>query len=331
MRNEAFSRFGVGFLIGLLATTGTAAQNGSSPGQPTTSEAPDSWSLDRSRLLFTGRRESTADLYLLDRATNRTRRLTHFGGVDSGANSGRVSPDGQRIAFQVRRGKDYDIHIMDLAGGESLNVTRHPDYDVLPTWSPDGRRLGFMSTRGFEPGDIGPFPGHVYVVNTDGTGLKRVTNEPLTSSLGPSDWCADGATLLIARVEGERPDLFLLEVESGRERRLTATSEGESSAVFSHDGRRIAAHAETADESQIVVMDLDGARRRAVTAGPGLRYYPRWSPDDRWIVFTASETGDQYDLQAVEVATGAVVELLATSEDEREGEWLPASGGSAKW
>jgi TolB protein len=212
---------------------------------------------------------------------------------------------------------------MDLAGGASENVTRHADYDVNPAWSPDGRRLAFMSTRGFALGSLGPFPGHIYVLAIGSDSLRRVTREPLTSSLGPSDWSSDGAGILMARVVDGRLDVFLLDVANGAEVRLTDAPEAEYAATYAHAGDRIAFHAEGDSGSQIVVLDLKTGERSTVTHGSGYRYTPEWSPDDEWLMFTASGAGDQYDLRAVRIADGVVVDIVATPEDEREGQWLP--------
>ena len=159
-------------------------------------------------------------------------------------------------------------------------------------------------------------------MNSDGSGLTQVTHEPLTSSLGPSDWSADGTQLLMARVVDSSPSLFALTVASGRERQLFKAEQSGYSAAFSHDGQRIAFHAETASGSDIVVSRLDGTARTAMTQG-GFNYSPRWSPDDEWILFTASDDGQQYDLRAVHMADGKKIVLVATDEDEREGDWLP--------
>jgi Tol biopolymer transport system component len=281
------------------------------------------WSIESAAVLFTGRRDGLTDLYVLDRSTDRTRRLTELGTAEGGANAAAISPDGRRLAFQVRRNTDYEIHVMDMEGGESENVTRHPEYDVSPAWSPDGRSLAFMSTRGFELGGLGPFPGHIYVKVLGTDSLRRITNEPLTSSFGPSDWSSDGATVLIARVVDGSPDVFLLDVVSGAEIRITDAAEAEYSATFSHAGDRIAFHAEGESGSQIVVLDLVTGERRAVTDGSGYRYAPVWSPDDQWLLFTSSQDGEQYDIQAVQIDGGLVLDIVSTPEDEREGRWLP--------
>ena len=191
----------------LFAVGGWAC--GESAGKPpATGEPIPVWSMDSARILFTGSRNGTSDLHVLDRATGTTRQLTAMGTPEGGVNGGQVSPDGTSVAFQVRRGSDYDLYVMELAGGLPRNEVRHAAYDVNPVWSPDGGRLAFMSTRGFEPGVLGPFPGHIYVLDLAQRTVDQLTAAPLTSSLGPSDWSADGASILFAQVVGERPDVL---------------------------------------------------------------------------------------------------------------------------
>ncbi len=64
-----------------------------------------------------------------------------------------VSPDGKLVAFSVRdtdveanRGR-YDIWIAAVDGSATRRLTRHPDNDTSPAWSPDGSAVLFLSTR----------------------------------------------------------------------------------------------------------------------------------------------------------------------------------------
>ena len=54
------------------------------------------------------------------------------------------SPDGQKIAFQSRHGRQFDIHVMNADGTGKRNLTRHRANDGLQSWSPDGRRIVFL-------------------------------------------------------------------------------------------------------------------------------------------------------------------------------------------
>ena len=57
---------------------------------------------------------------------------------------------------------------MNADGSGQRNLTRNPANDSDPTWSPDGRRLAFVSDR---DGDL-----EVYVMNADGSGQRRMTH-----------------------------------------------------------------------------------------------------------------------------------------------------------
>jgi len=58
------------------------------------------------------------------------------------------SPDGQWIAFSSEdQHANSEIFIIPSTGGEAYNVSRHPDFDENPVWSPDGKRLVWGSHR----------------------------------------------------------------------------------------------------------------------------------------------------------------------------------------
>jgi dipeptidyl aminopeptidase/acylaminoacyl peptidase len=64
-----------------------------------------------------------------------------------------VSPDGRTVAFAVRdtdldanRGR-FDIWLAQLDTGATTRLTTHPENDMDPQWSPDGKWVYFVSTR----------------------------------------------------------------------------------------------------------------------------------------------------------------------------------------
>jgi Tol biopolymer transport system component len=63
-----------------------------------------------------------------------------------------------------------EVWMMDADGGHPRNPTNAPSFDAWPNWSPDGKKLVFGSNRrngnNFD----------IYVVNADGSDLRRITN-----------------------------------------------------------------------------------------------------------------------------------------------------------
>jgi len=86
------------------------------------------------------------------------------------------SPDGTWIAFRklVAGESSYSLWVMDATGAAQRVPVHGAGTPLSPAWTPDGRLL--FNT------DLGS----VYVVNLDGTGLKRLTNESGTTDSGPT-------------------------------------------------------------------------------------------------------------------------------------------------
>ncbi len=90
-----------------------------------------------------------------------------------------VSRDGRLIAFDLLG----DIYVMPIAGGKPVRIAEGLAYDQQPRFSPDGRRIVFVSDRG--GGD------NIWVMNVDGSDKRQVTKEDFRLLNQPS-WSPDG-------------------------------------------------------------------------------------------------------------------------------------------
>jgi len=85
------------------------------------------------------------------------------------------SPDGSQLAFV----RNDDIWVMNADGSGARNLTSSAGGYAHPTWSPDGSRLVFVSGLDYSPDDFlggPPTQGDLYMINRDGTGLRRLTS-----------------------------------------------------------------------------------------------------------------------------------------------------------
>ena len=107
-----------------------------------------------------------------------------------------LSPDGQTVAFTVQewsveKNKDtVSVWLAPVAGGAPRRLTTAEAKDGAPAWSPDGRRLAFVSKRGDDAAAA------LYVIPVDGGEAEEVLEMPF--GLMAPRWLLDGRNLVIA-------------------------------------------------------------------------------------------------------------------------------------
>ncbi len=202
------------------------------------------------------------------------------------------------VVLSVTRAVDGPVHWTEVleqtraAGGDRRSLAT-PGIDVaeFPAFSPDGRQVAFTGWR--QDGDDTA----VYVVATAGGAMRRLT--PVgTEAYGPA-WSPDSEAILFTARVGGRETLFTVSPRGGQMRRVTDSSRRLRFPAWSPDGRHIVCESyDNHGDSELVVMRADGARVRQITKGVSRAYhhtsatYPDWSPDGRWIVFSAPSGAD---------------------------------------
>jgi Tol biopolymer transport system component len=186
------------------------------------------WSPDRSKLAFKTNRDGNYEIYVVNADGTGLTRLTTDPAND---NEPRWSPDGARIAFRRVTGVvNSEIWVMDADGTDAAQLTPlGPGHDQAPNWSPDGSRIAFGTERF---GDL-----EVAVINADGTGLTRLTNQPGLD--GDPVWSPDGTTIAFSTERWGSSDLALMRPDGSDVRQVTAHPEAEFYPSWSPDGSKL--------------------------------------------------------------------------------------------
>ena len=193
-----------------------------------------------------------------------------------------LSKDGASAAY----GGSDGLHIVDLASGDNRLVPGTLGSDYKPRWSPDGLQVAFIRTD-----DL-----NMYVVNIDGSDLRKVTDRPEYELL--SQWMPDGSGLSYVVPTREGLRLRFLDLSS-RESRDGPTFDfsKQASAAISPDGQRIAfvGKVPVGMETGLYLANLDGSHLRLITGWAGWGGSdPGWSPDGAWLIVTLYN-GDETD------------------------------------
>lgn len=220
-----------------------------------------------------------------------------------------ISPDGSHIAY-VRRSNDImtdraasSIWLIDTRTGQEVPIAGQTGGAFSPQWSPDGKRLAYVSTAGGSA--------QIWVRWMDGGETVRLTGLPTSPS--SLTWSPDGKsiayTMLVAddgpkfgSAPGNKPEGAKWAEPLEIRQLLTYRADGEG-------------YLEPGFEKIFMVPSTGGAARQ-LTFGPYHDGGPlSWSADGRKLYFSADRKADwetdaqESDLQVLDIASGTVTKL----------------------
>ena len=245
-----------------------------------------SWSPDGTRIAFQSDRDGNYEIYVMDADGGNQQNLTNDPKADS---SPSWSPDGKRIAFVSDRDRFLDIHgfptseiyVMDADGENPQNLTNNPADDWSPSWSPDGKRIVFMSYRdGHFIGDFEEITSEIYVMDVDGGNQQRLT-ENRKNDESPS-WSPDGTRIVFSsdrKGDWVNYEIYVMDDDGGNLQRLTENRKNDGAPSWSPDGKRIAFTSDRKgdwENFEIYVMDTDGGNQQKLTNHPRNDVGPAW-------------------------------------------------------
>ena len=216
-----------------------------------------------------------------------------------------LSPDGRYVAFISERELfSFNLYVADAKTGEVIaeldraGTTGHFNalrfIDSAGTWSPNGRRLAFVS---YENGD-----NQITIWNVVKEEIERSFSvENVTSMKNPA-WSPDGSKLAFAGTDGGISDLYVLDLDTESVRQLTNDRYADLQPTWAPDGETIAfttdraeTDFETLTPSSNMDLGLVDVSTGEVTVrepfGDALHHNPQFSPDGQSLYFISDQDG----------------------------------------
>jgi len=216
---------------------------------------------------------------------------------------------------------------MSANGTGITRLTKNAANDVQPAWSPNGKKIAFVSNRAGN--------NEIYVMNADGTGITRLTNNA-ASDEAPA-WSPSGTRILFQSNRVGHFELYVMNANGSGVTRLTTNLPHacifgapcpslEKAPTWSPDGTKIAfLHKfNTLSGNPVFSVDIMNANGLDVTMGASALHASRvaWSPGGTKIAFDPDFNGD-YEIDLMNVAGFAVTQLTHNTISDESPAWSP--------
>lgn len=211
-----------------------------------------------------------------------------------------------RIAYVVRTGRHYALHVTDADGEGGQVALASPESIISPAWSPDGKKLAYVS---FESQKA------VVWVQDLFSGERRMLANFRGSNSAPA-WSPDGKRLALTLSQDGLAQVYTMPASGGTPVRLTSSNAIDTEAVFSPDGNHVYFVSDRGGGPQIYRVAAGGSNDvERVTYAGSYNISPAISPDGKLLAYISRE-GNAYRVMTQELETSAVVLISDTQDDE---------------
>ena len=215
-----------------------------------------------------------------------------------------------RIAYVTREAKSpksavYELIVADSDGYSPRTIVRSPEPLLSPAWSPDGKRIAYVSFEDKRP--------KVYIQHlADG---RREMIAQYGGINGAPAWSPDGKRLALALSRDGNVEIYLLDLGSRRLTRLTEDPAIDTEPAWSPDGRYVVFTSDRAGRPQIYRMTAEGRQTERLTFEGEYNARPSYSPDGRMLTLVSALQG-RFRIATLRLDNGALQVLTDTSLDE---------------
>jgi len=215
-----------------------------------------------------------------------------------------------RIAYVLRDRKNgkpfFTLQIADSDGQQPRTVLESVEPILSPTWTPDGRKLAYVS---FETGRPA-----IYL--QDLASGERETLAQFKGLNGAPSFSPDGKNMLLTASKDGNPEIYLMNLASKSVQRLTNDSAIDTEARFAPDGKSFVFTSDRGGTPQIYRYNLDSGQVKRITFNGRFNARGSLSKDGQSLALVHRQSGQQFQVGIMDLASGVISILTPTPLDE---------------
>jgi len=214
-----------------------------------------------------------------------------------------------RIAYVTSDGgagsQRVTLEVADADGYNPQTIVASGDPILSPAWSPDGRRLAYVSFENHRTA--------VYVQEL-ATGRRERVAAYKGINASPA-WSPDGKSLALTLSKGGNPDIYVLDLASRDLRQLTDHFAIDTEPAWAPDGSHIIFTSDRGGTPQIYKVPVTGGAATRLTFGNDYNARASYSPDGRSILLV-TRIGGRFHIGLLDLNTGVTRSLTDGALDE---------------
>ena len=199
----------------------------------------------------------------------------------------------------------YALYVADVDGQNGQLIIRSREPIMSPAWSPDGRKLAYVSFEQRRP--------MIYVQDIFTAQRERIAS--FQGINGAPAWSPEGARLAMSLSKDGNSELYIMHVASGKLERLTNHVAIDTEPNWSPDGRNIIFTSDRGGTPQIYQVSVHGGQPKRLTFEGSYNARPSYSPDGKRITMVNGENGN-FRIAVLELETGFMQILTKSRLDE---------------
>jgi len=206
------------------------------------------------------------------------------------------SPNNEQIVyskyhFSENQSMVWDLCIYDLVTKKHKWITDSFRAN-WPDWSPDGKQIIFVAHKNSTS--------NLYIINSVGNRLNQLTNYQSDIQIISPSWSPDGSQIAFgkANIDGNM-DIYILDINSSTETRLTENISAEYLPVWHPDGKSISFTSHSGGTPNVHTIEIESGESKQVTDVGDAVFSWQWTPND--ITLTALTLADVDSVRIVQI------------------------------
>lgn len=200
----------------------------------------------------------------------------------------------------------YRLEVSDADGQRPQTVLDSPEPILSPAWSPDGKKIAYVSFESRRP---------AVIVQNLATQQRDVLSRAKGLNGAPS-WSPDGTRLALTLSQDGNPEIYILNVADKSLTRMTNHYAIDTEARWMPDGKSLIFTSDRGGSPQIYRLDIDSRDVKRLTFDGNFNARGSVSPDGRWLAMVHRERGQTFQIAIQDLQSGGLSTLTSTPLDE---------------